>query len=70
MKEILNEHIYLYVGIIFLFIGLILNFWSLFGSFGMPQINEKFFIGINGLSVTFTLFALCFIVGFLRFKTK
>ena len=69
MKKILNEQTYLNVGIIFLFIGLILNFWSLFGSFGLEHINEKFFIGINGLSVTFTLFALFFIVGFLRFRT-
>jgi hypothetical protein len=70
MKKILNEHIYLNVGIIFLFIGLILNFWSLLGSFGLPQINEKFFIGINSLSITSILFALFFIVGFLRFRTR
>jgi hypothetical protein len=36
----------------------------------MPQINEKFFIGIIGLSILFIVLAISFIIAFLIVQTK
>jgi hypothetical protein len=70
INNILGSRIYLNIGIVLMMIGFLLDFWVLFGSFEMPQINEKFFIGIIGLSILFIVLAISFIIAFLIVQTK
>jgi hypothetical protein len=65
----LNGRVYLYIGYIFLIIGMLFDIWVVY-SFELSQINEKFFIGLIGLSVLFMIFAIASVMGFLLENTK